>query len=323
MPELKKLKGKKVLVTGGAGFIGSHIVDRCAETEEMETYSVDIKRPAYANLKACYLQADILNITAMQEIFFLVRPDYVVHCAAMARIQPSFGRPDDYFRTNVLGTEILLKMSKEFDVKRLVFSSSSSVYGEQKNLPLAEDFKANPLNPYAHTKLMGENLCQFMGKMTDGPETVCLRYFNVYGPRQPSKAGDPYATVIGIFFDQYRRGEPMTVVSDGHQRRDFTHVYDVVEANIRAMISLEVGQGEIINIGFGKNYSVFDVAAEIAVKSKQDLVEWRDYVLIPPRRGEVWVTLADISKAGRILGWQPKIPFSKGIEMLKNAKKII
>lgn len=313
----KKLKGKKVIVTGGAGFIGSHIVDRCAEAEEMEVYSVDIKRPG-ANRKACYFQVDILNITAMQEMFSLVNPDYVIHCAALARIQPSFKRPDDYFKANVLGTKIILEMSKNFGVKRLVFSSSSSVYGGQKGLPLTEDMSANPLNPYAYTKLMGENLCQFMGKMIDGPETVCLRYFNVFGPRQPSKADDPYATVIGIFFDQYRHGEPMTVVSDGHQRRDFTHVYDVAEANIKAMISSEIEQGEIINIGFGRNYSVLDVAAEIVGKSKPDLVKERDYILIPPRRGEARATLADISKAKRLLGWQPNISFPEGIEMLKN-----
>ncbi|MEK7596418.1 MAG: NAD-dependent epimerase/dehydratase family protein [Patescibacteria group bacterium] len=320
MPELKKLRGKKVLVTGGAGFIGSHIIDRCAEAEEMETYSVDIKRPAYANRKACYFQMDILNTMAMEWMFSLVKPDYVIHCAAMARIQPSFERPDDYFKTNVLGTRVILEMSKKFDVKRVIFSSSSSVYGFQESLPFTENLKDNPLNPYAHTKLMSENLCQFMGEMTGGPETVCLRYFNVFGPRQPSKANDPYATVIGIFFDQYGRGEPMTVVPDGFQRRDFTHVYDVAEVNVLAMISPKVGQGEIINIGFGKNYSVFDVCAKIFDCQPEELVEGKDFRFIASRRGEALATLANISKARDLLGWQPKIPFSKGIEMLKNQK---
>lgn len=312
----EKLKGKKVIVTGGAGFIGSHIVDRCAEAEEMEVYSVDIRPDAtYFNLKTCYIQADITNLAAMQWVFSLFNPDYVIHCAAMARIQPSFERPEDYFMANVLGTRIILGISKIFGVKRVIFSSSSLVYGGQETLLLTEDLKTNPLNPYAFTKQMGEGLCKFFGKMTGGSETVCLRYFNVYGPRQPSKAGDPYATVIGIFFDQHRRGEPMTVVSDGHQRRDFTHVYDVVEANVKAMISEEIGQGEIINIGFGRNYSVLDVVAEISGKNSP--AEGKDYVFIGERKGEARNTLADISKAKRLLGWQPKIPFSEGIKMCK------
>lgn len=314
MIELKgKLKGKKVIVTGGAGFIGSHVVDRCAE-EEMEVYSVDVKDQTYVNLKTCYIQADIINLTAMHEVFNFVKPDFVVHCAAIARIQPSFQRPYDYFETNVIGTKNILKLSKEFGVKRLVFSSSSSVYGLQKSLPLTEDLKVNPINPYAHTKLMGENLCQFLGKMINGPETVCLRYFNVYGPRQPSKAGDPYATIIGIFLDQKKCQTPFTVVPDGTQRRDFTHVYDVAEANIKAMISPLVGQGEIINIGFGINHSIFDVIVMLG-KNKNNLNKGKDFVFISPRLGEVHSTLASITKARYLLDWNPRINLSAGIKM--------
>ncbi|MBI2627918.1 MAG: NAD-dependent epimerase/dehydratase family protein [Candidatus Niyogibacteria bacterium] len=320
---MDNLKGKKVLVTGGAGFIGSHIIDRCAEAEEMEVYSVDNRNPAYKNLKACYMQADITNQTAMNELFNLVRPDFVVHCAALARIQPSFERLDDYFRINIFGTKIVLEMSKNFNVKRFVFASSSSIYGLQKYLPLAEDMPVFPLTPYAYTKHIGEELCRFMGKMTGGPETVILRYFNVYGPRQP-KTFDYYGTIIGIFMEQKKQNIPFTVVFDGNQRRDFTHVYDVAEANILAMVSPKIGQGEIINIGFGKNHSVFDVCIKILCAKKTDLKknetflqleEGKDFVFIAPRRGEARAVLADNSKAKKLLDWIPKISLSEGIKM--------
>lgn len=317
MIELKKLKGKKVIVTGGAGFIGSHIMDRCVEAEEAEVYSIDNRPETYRNIKACYIQADITNSAALREVFNVINPDFVVHCAAIARIQPSFKRPEDYFRVNVLGTKNILELSKKFGVKRVVFSSSSSVYGFQKSLPLTEDMSGHPLNPYAYTKHMGEELCQFMGKMTDGPETVCLRYFNVYGPRQTTLADGAYSTVMGIFLEQKRQGLPFTVVPDGSQRRDFTHVYDVAEANVKAMISSLIGKKcEIINIGFGINYNIFDVIALLG-KEKQKLIKGEDYIFTSPRLGEARATLADIVKARHLLDWIPRVHLSAGIKMCK------
>src|SRR3989344_1986622 len=325
MNEMKnKLKGKKVIVTGGAGFIGSHVVDYCVKLE-MEVYSIDIKKSDYSNCKACYTNIDISSIAHMFNFFNIIKPDFVVHCAALARIQPSFERPNDYFRINVLGTENVLKMSKSFGVKRVIYSASSSAYGNQNALPFTEEMTlpSQDLNPYASTKRMGEMLMKNLGVMTGGPETVCLRYFNVYGPRQATTADGPYATVIGIFLDQVKQGKPMTVVQDGDQRRDFTHVFDVARANVLAMISPKVGQGEIINIGFGKNHSIFDVCVkvicaktEISEKKETFLLEERkDFVFIAPRRGEVRATLASISKAEKLLGWKPKISLSEGIKM--------
>lgn len=165
---------------------------------------------------------------------------------------------------------------------------------------------------------MGEMLMRDKGKLTNGPETVCLRYFNIYGPRQATIVDGPYATIIGIFLDQLKSKKPLTVVPDGNQRRDYTHVYDVVQANLKAMNSLNVGSGEIINIGFGENYSIFEVVALMCNKDRKEIEEGKDFVMIAPRKGEARTTLADISKAKKLLNWKPKISFREGISMLKD-----
>lgn len=316
----------KILVTGGAGFVGSHIVDALVLRGD-EVFSVDdlhAGKKENVNPKAPNFQVDISDFAKLEKVFEAVRPEVVFHCAALARIQPSFENPERYFEVNAVGTQNVLKLAKAFGTKRVVYSASSSAYGDQPEPALREDLKltAQSLHPYGSTKRMGEMLMRDMGRITGGPETVCLRYFNVYGPRQTTTADGPYATVIGIFLDQAGRSKPLTIVPDGHQRRDFTWVGDVVGANLLAASSLKAGDGEIINIGSGENHSVWGVAGLILGEGEkaapEALLKSGKCVMAPARRGEVRETLADISKAQTLLGWKPEVSFSEGIGLLKS-----
>lgn len=307
----------KVLVTGGLGFIGSHVVDFLIK-KDYEVAVIDKKlwtTKEYANPKAVYFHTDISNAKRVRGCFGKFRPNYVIHCAAEARIQPSFENPQLYYQANVVGTLNILVSSKEFGVKRVIYSASSSAYGGQSRMPLQEDMllSSQALHPYGSTKRQGEMLMKDMGKITGGPETVCLRYFNVYGPRQTELADGPYATVVGIFLNQYREGLPLTIVPSGQQRRDFTWVGDVVNANFLAMYAPLVGDAEIINIGFGKSYSIFEVAKMILGSDfdKEGSIE-----MIAPRKGEVLETLADITRAKYLLDWVPKVSMKEGIERI-------
>lgn len=318
--------GVKVLVTGGLGFIGSHIVDGLVLRGD-EVSAVDISaRIDTINSDAKYYRTDIRDLDSLEKVFYSERPEYVLHLAALARIQPSFGDPFGFFTTNALGTANILLLSKKFGVRRVVYSASSSAYGDQ-GAPLTEDAKIHPqaLNPYSSTKRMGEMLMRDMGKLTQGVETVCLRYFNVYGPRQTTAADGAYATVVGIFFEHLANKLPMPVVPDGHQRRDFTYVLDVAEANFAAMISDKVGEGEIINIGSGKNYSMWDTVRLIhgldSVVQPEDLVAKNYAEYAPARRGEAKATLSDIKLAKKLLSWEPKVTFESGIEKCRKFYK--
>src|SRR3989344_4589014 len=219
----------KYIVTGGAGFIGSHIADALIESGDAVLIIDDLSTGKEKNInpKAEFHRVDIRDLEKIKPFFKGV--DGIFHLAALARIQPSFDNPGLFFDVNVVGTRNILQIAKENNVKRVVYSASSSAYGDQDSLPLKEDMRlsAQALNPYSSTKRIGEMLMYDKGILTGGPETVCLRYFNVYGPRQTTTADGPYATVIGIFLDQFKEGRPLTIVSNGEQRRDYTHVYDV------------------------------------------------------------------------------------------------
>ncbi|MDD5547625.1 MAG: NAD-dependent epimerase/dehydratase family protein [Candidatus Pacebacteria bacterium] len=316
----------KYIVTGGAGFIGSNLVDRLIENGHEVTVidNLSTGRKENINPRANFLQLDITDEKSIEPFFKGI--DGIFHLAAMARIQPSFENPDLYFRVNVLGTRNILEAAKKNGVKRVVYSASSSAYGDSDVLPLRENFKvpAQALNPYASTKRIGEMLMVDLGKLTGGPETVCLRYFNVFGPRQSTLADGPYALVVGIFLGLKNQGKPMTIVPDGHQRRAFTWVNDVAEANMAAMNSQKVGNGEIINIGSGVSYSIWDIAKlvlESPNATPEQLISSGKCVLAPKRQGEVKETVADISKAKDLLGWEPKMNFPDGIKKLLEADK--
>ena len=312
----------KYIVTGGAGFIGSHIVDALIKDghKVLIIDSLVTGKKENINPKAEFHKVDIINENDIEPLFKGV--DGVFHTAALARIQPSFENPDSYFKANAVGTRNVLVCAKKHKVRRVVYSASSSANGVTA-LPTVEDAKiaSQSLHPYGSTKRIGEMLMSDLGIMTGGPETVCLRYFNVYGSRQTTEADGAYPTVIGLFLGLLKKRKPLTIVPDGHQRRDFTWVGDVVNANILAMESKKVGKAEIINIGSEKNYSIWDVARLIlgvSKKTTEELIKSGKCIMAPQRRGEVRETLADISKAKKLLGWAPKMKFEKGIkELLK------
>jgi len=226
-------------------------------------------------------------------------------------MQYSIQQPQLTNDINITGTLNVLLAARDAGVKRVVYSASSSAYGPRHSMPLREDMPPEPVIPYAIQKRVGEQYCSMASRFY-GVETVCLRYFNVYGPRQTTEADGPYATVIGIFLEQCQNSKPMSVVPDGSQRRDFTHVSDVVRANLLAMESDKAGKGEIINVGTGKNFSVLEVAGLIGGR-------WE---FAAARNGEVRETLADNRKAKELLGWEPQIHFEDGISELKKLHRI-
>ena len=285
----------KYVITGGAGFIGSNLVERLVK-EGSKVHVID--NFSFGKLENCNKKAHYYNIDLSQKSNFnqvkevCKNADSVFHLACIARVQPSIKNPVEYEMNNTISTVNILKASVESNVRRFIYSSSSSVYGNQTNLPLKEDFKTNPLSPYGAQKLYGEILCKTFSKVY-GLETVSLRYFNVYGEKQ--NIDGAYALVIGIFLNQRFNEKSLTVRGDGSQRRDFTYVGDVVRANILASRSEHVGSGEIINIGNGKNKSINEIASYVGGK-----IKYIDPVLEP------FETLADNLKAKKLLNWEPK-----------------
>ena len=296
----------KYIVTGGAGFIGSHITDALiarGDTVHIVDNFLTGKRER-VNPKAVVHEVDIREQEKLAPIF--AGADGIFHTAAQARMQYSIREPRLTNDINITGTLNVLLAARDAGVKRVAYSASSSAYGAKNPMPLREDMPPDPIIPYAIQKRVGEQYCAMASRFY-GVETVSLRYFNVYGPRQTTASDGPYATVIGIFLEQRKNNEPMSVVPDGKYRRDFTHVTDIAAANLLAMASSKVGIGEIINIGTGTNYSVIEVAEMIGGA-------WK---FIEPRQGEVRETLADITRARELLGWSPEILFENGIAELK------
>ena len=229
--------------------------------------------------------------------------DVVFHMACLARVQPSIEEPLLYHDKNVNGLVNMLEACRKYDVKRFVFSSSSSVYGDAEEVPTSENCKLNPMSPYAIHKLIGEQYCKLYSELYN-IETVSLRYFNVYGDRQPTEGA--YCLVMGIFAGQMLKGAPMTIRGDGEQRRDFTYVGDVVDANIKCMnYPLELN-GDVFNIGNGNNLSVSDIA-DLMGGSRMHVEP-----VIEPRE-----TLANYDKANKVLGWSPKGNLKKWIPKWK------
>ena len=291
---------KKAVVTGGAGFIGSHIADALVE-KGFEVHVVDNyaggKREDRINPKAIYHDVDIRDYEKLAPI--LAGAEYVFHEAALPRVQFSIEQPELTFSVNAGGTVSVLRAAHEGGVKRVIYAASSSAYGDQPILPLSETLPALPKSPYGLQKYIGELSCRVWSEVYHLP-AVSLRYFNVYGPRFDPEGA--YALVIGKFLKQKKEGTPLTITGDGTQTRDFTHVADVVRANLLAAESPNVGNGEVINIGAGRNVSVNDLAAMIGGPSVH--VE---------ARLEPHDTRADNSKAKKLLGWEPTIKLEDGI----------
>ena len=297
----------KSIVTGGAGFIGSHIVDRLVELGHevivIDNESATVHDHFYYNDKATYYKIDVGDYTGIRPLFEGV--DYVFHLAAESRIQPTIDNPLLSLLTNAYGTASVLQSAREAGCKKVMYSSTSSVYGLKNKPPLREDMSEDCLNPYSVTKYTGEKLCKIYTELF-GLKTVTFRYFNVYGPREPLKG--PYAPVVGLFLRQKRAGEPLTIVGDGFQRRDFTHVDDVVEANIRAM-SYE-GNSLVFNVGTGCSHSVLELAKMIS-----DTIKF-----IPLRQGEAKETLADVVQTTFGFDWHPSKKIEDYIQEQLNTK---
>lgn len=294
----------RILVTGGAGFIGSHLVDAsiAAGHEVVVIDNFSTGKREHLNPNANLVEADIRDLEAIAS--HLKGAEVVFHTAALARVQPSIENPVLYNAVNVDGTLNVLVASRDAKVKRVVFSSSSSVYGDQKRLPLQEDMQPKPKNPYGLQKYIGECYCRLFSELY-GLQTVSLRYFNVYGPRANLEGA--YALVIGKFITQRLEGRKLTVYGDGTQTRDFTHVRDVVRANLLAAESQRVGFGETVNIGGGKNISVLKIANAIGGEIE----------FLSARAGEPHDTLADNSRARELLGWAPEVDFGQGMQEVK------
>jgi len=285
------------LVTGGAGFIGSHIVDALLdlghEVVVIDNEYSDVHVQFYWNDRAENHKYDIRDYENTRPLYEGV--DYVFHTAAEARIQPAILNPIEAVSINSVGTVTVLQCAREAGVKKVMYSSTSSAYGFNSS-PNSEDQPEDCLNPYSVSKVSGEKLCSMYTDLFD-LKTVIFRYFNVYGERSPLRG--QYAPVIGIFLRQRGDGESLTIVGDGEQRRDFTHVSDVVQANILAALTDvdEESYGQVYNVGNGVNYSINQIADAIS----------DNQVNIPPRIGESRVTLANNAKLKNTFGWQPKV----------------
>lgn len=300
----------KCLVTGGAGFIGSHVVDRLIELGHevicIDNESAVSNEKFYWNEKAENYRYDICDYDLIEPLFKNI--DCVFHLASDARIQIAIQNPRKSMHTNAVGTFNVLEASRTNNVQRVIYSSTSSSYGKKNTLPNIESQKPDPLTTYSSAKIFGENLMRVYFNLY-GLKTVSLRYFNVYGERHPLKG--QYAPVIGLFLKQFQEGVPLTIVGDGTQKRDFTYIKDAVEANILAATSNnELIFGETFNIGTGKNISILDIAKTIS-----DNVQY-----IESRPGEVKETLADNAKAAEYLSWTPKYNL---IDWIKNARASI
>lgn len=292
----------KVLVTGGAGFIGSNLVDALLEQSNEVIIIDDLSTGKRKNLNPGAKHYEIsLHKASVQELAeVLTGVEVVYHTAALARVQPSIQDPVRYNEANVTAIVNLLTACVQAGVKRVVYSASSSAYGNATTFPTPETHSTDSLSPYGLQKYIGELYCRMYSKVY-GIDTVCLRYFNIYGPRMNFEGA--YKTVIGVFAEQKKNGLPMTVANDGNQRRDFTYVKDVVSANILAGTSTETFIGEVFNIGNGGNVSVNEVADMIGGEK-----------VYGEKRLEPFETLADNSKARRILGWEPKGNLRRFIE---------
>ena len=294
----------KTLVTGGCGFIGSHLAEQLLLQGHEVTILDNLSCGRLANVASFdnhpmlrVVTADIVNREQIIDAFTDI--DWVFHLAGIADIVPSIERPDAYFQNNVVGTINVLQCARDAGVKRLVYAASSSSYGIPSQYPTPETAPIQPQYPYALTKYMGEELVLHWAQVYK-LAAVTLRLFNVYGPR--SRTSGAYGAVFGVFLAQKLKGKPFTVVGDGQQTRDFTYVTDVANAFVQAAQS-EIS-GEAINVGSGNHYSVNALVSLLG----------GERVYIPKRPGEPDCTFADTTKIKQMLHWGPQVSFEQGVQ---------
>lgn len=297
------------LVTGGAGFIGSHLAERLVNLGErvrlLDNFLTGKKENIASFLdRAELIEGDIRDfdvcLLACKDV------DYVLHQAALPSVERSVEDPATSNEINITGTLNLLRAARKAGVKRFVFASSSSVYGDDDSLPKKEGREGRPLSPYALSKLTGEHYCRLFFQLY-GLSTVCLRYFNIFGPRQDPYS--PYAAVIPSFIFRLLRGERVIIFGDGEQSRDFTYVANVVEANLLATQAENKVSGEVFNIAGGQEITVNTLAAEIS----RLLGAENEPIYAGPRPGDIRHSLADISRARQALGYEPHYGFNEGL----------
>jgi UDP-glucose 4-epimerase len=296
----------RALVTGGAGFIGSHLVDRLLndghEVVILDNFSTGRLENLSHHKGKINLSINSVDVSKFKEINdYFNQVDWVFHLAALADIVPSIRYPYEYHRSNVDGTVSVLEAARQAQVKRFVYAASSSCYGIPDCYPTPEGAEIRPQYPYALTKYIGEQYVLHWGKVYKLP-VVSLRLFNVYGPQ--SRTSGTYGAVFGVFLAQKLKNKPFTVVGDGTQTRDFTFVADVVNAFIKVAES-DI-QNEVFNVASGNTYSVNRLVKLLG----------GDAVYIPKRPGEPDCTLADISKIRQFLNWEPKVSFENGVKIL-------
>ena len=296
------------LVTGGAGFIGSHIVERLLKDGKQVRVIDNFVTGKRENLndhiaKLELVEGDILDLELVRKAVEGI--EVIFHQAALRSVPLSVDNPLATNEVNIQGTLNILVAARDAGVRRVVYASSSSVYGDSPRLPKTEDQAIAPISPYAVSKLAGENYCSVFTKVY-GLETISLRYFNVFGPRQDPRS--QYAAVIPKFISRALKGKPLEVHGDGLQSRDFTYIDDVVQANLLAAAA-EKGVGEAFNVAKGKAYSLLDLIAALSRILGKNL-QW---VHTPSRQGDVRHTLADISKARRVLGYKVHTEFEQGL----------
>ena len=291
----------KILVSGGAGFIGSHLTDKLIEQGHNVVVIDNLSTGKKENLnpQADFYNLDICDFDKIKPLFKDI--NYVFHLAAIPRVPISVEDPVGTSKVNILGTINVFKAGIDAKVKRIVFASSSSVYGDQTRLPLQEDMIPNPISPYALQKLVGEQFAKLFTNLYKTP-IICLRYFNVYGPR--IDFGSDYSLVIGKFLKQKAEGKPLTIYGDGEQTRGFCYVDDIAEANIKAMESEKLKGGEVINISSGDSQTINYLAKLIGGQVQ--------YLSV--RLGDILHTKADTARAENLLNWQPNVLFEEGFK---------
>ena len=297
----------KCLVTGGAGFIGSNLVEKLVQLKHDVIVLDNLSTGRLSNLnkfisKIAFYKVDITNKKKLLDSYFY-KVDWVFHLAGLADIVPSIENPEKYFNSNVVGTLNILEKSRKAKINKFIYAASASCYGIPIKYPTNEDSKIKLEYPYALTKNLGESLVMHWAKIYKMPN-ISLRFFNVYGPK--SRTTGAYGAVFGVFLAQKFAKKPLTVVGDGKQTRDFIHVYDLVDAIV--LIAKKAKINQVFNIASGKETSVNNVAKIIG----------GEVVNIPKRPGEPARSLGSIKKIKKQLKWKPKISINKGVRMMLN-----
>ncbi|MGA2682447.1 MAG: SDR family NAD(P)-dependent oxidoreductase [Candidatus Bathyarchaeia archaeon] len=310
-------KSFRVLVTGGAGFIGSHMVDRLVKDgcdvrviDNLSTGSLDNIQGLLSAGKVDFVKGDIRDVSDVEKSVAGV--DAVIHFAAVTSVPFSVANPELTFDVNLAGTLNLIQASVQAKVGRFVFVSSCAVFGDPESLPVREEYQPDPISPYAESKLLAERYCLgFQDRQL--LQGVVLRFFNVYGPRQGM---NDYSGVITRFIERIRKKEPLVVYGDGSQTRDFVNVYDVVDA-VLASVKSRDAEGEVFNVGSGQPTSINDLAKTLLELAGVDLMIRYE----KSRTGDIKNSYADISKAKKLLGFEPKVSLRDGLRVLLEEKE--